>query len=400
LLSKRLPTIHMLTILSLCVLATLAPTSGSLQKQVLFLGNSYTGANVPNMVEGLATSAGHTLITDRNTPGGNTLGAPQSGGQPHMSNATSLAKIASAPWDFVVLQEQSVLPTIPSSMNNYMYPGAQSLAASIAANDPNNEILMYQTWGRESGGTYCWGGCNTFADFDEMQDSLTSAYAGCGELIGADVAQVGEAWRLARELSPGIGLHANDGAHPNLKGGYLASCVIFAKIFDESPVGIAYTGGLDASRALFLQEVAARVVFCGDITPFCPASVNSTGVGADMTLSSGTASIAANDLTFSVSGLPANVYGLFFYGAGQSSTPFGDGTLCISGSLSRLSPVQSDISGTVLRALDLEASPFSDGPLPPSVGAPHHFQFWYRDPSGPGGSGFNVSSGLSVTYCP
>ena len=393
-------TMPTLTTLAFCALSTMPPVGGGVQKHALFLGNSYTGANVPTMVAGLATSAGHTLVWDRNTPGGNTLGAPQSGGQPHMSNPTSLAKIASAPWDFVVLQEQSVLPTIPFARNNYMYPGAQSLAASIAANDTNTQVLMYQTWGRENGGTYCWAGCNSFADFDEMQDSLTSAYAGCAELIGADVAQVGEAWRLARQLSPGIGLHAGDGSHPNLQGGYLAACVFFAEIFGESPTGLTYTAGLDLGRAQFLQEVATRVVFCGDVLSFCPASANSTGGSADMMLAAGTPSLAANDLAFSVSGLPASVYGLCFYGADQSSTPFGDGTLCIAGGLSRLSPIQSDASGMVVQAIDLDGSPFSDGPLPPVVGFSHHFQFWYRDPAGPGGSGFNVSSGLSVTYCP
>ena len=41
-----------------------------------------------------------------------------------------------------------------------------------------------------------------FADFDEMQDALTAAYDECAALIGARVAPVGEAWRLARVLEP------------------------------------------------------------------------------------------------------------------------------------------------------------------------------------------------------
>ena len=29
-----------------------------------------------------------------------------------------------------------------------------------------------------------------------------------------------------------------------------------------------------------------------------------------------------------------------------------------------------------------------------------NFQFWFRDPNGPLGSGFNLSNGLKLTFCP
>jgi len=64
-------------------------------KKVLYLGNSYTGANgLPTLIYDVALSTGDTIIYDQNTPGGTTLAS-------HASNATSQAKIKSNDWDYV-----------------------------------------------------------------------------------------------------------------------------------------------------------------------------------------------------------------------------------------------------------------------------------------------------------
>jgi len=59
-------------------------------KEVLFLGNSYTGVNnLPQLIADVALSAGDTLIHDKNTPGGYTLEA-------HTTNATTLIRFRKA----------------------------------------------------------------------------------------------------------------------------------------------------------------------------------------------------------------------------------------------------------------------------------------------------------------
>ncbi len=377
-----------------------ATVAGAQDTQVLFLGNSYTNANdLAGMVQNLAAASGVTLSKDKNTPGGNTLGAPQSSGYPHKSHPTSLAKIASTDWDFVVLQEQSYLPVIPNAKTKYMFTGAQSLDASIAANDPQTEVVLFQTWGRRDGGTFCWGGCVSFADFDEMQDALTAAYDECAALIGARVAPVGEAWRLARTLDPGIVLHKNDGAHPNLSGTYLAACVFHAVLLDESPVGLGYTAGLDLRDALFLQEVAERIVFCG-VEIGCTSAPNSAGAGARIG-HGGSVSVGAADLELTVSGAIPGNFGLFFYGGVTGEQPFGDGYLCTGAPLFRLLPATAaDSTGFDSRDLDFDAPPLSGGAGEVFPGSTWSFQYWYRDPAGPGGSGFNVSDALVVRFCP
>jgi hypothetical protein len=87
-------------------------------RYVLFLGNSYTQFNdLPGLVQGLAQSVGHNLYRDQNTPGGHRLAG-------HAANPISLAKITARPWDYVVLQEFSLIPVIDSLRVNSMYPAA------------------------------------------------------------------------------------------------------------------------------------------------------------------------------------------------------------------------------------------------------------------------------------
>src|SRR6056297_3672970 len=117
------------SIIAFCLL--LSFTLFGQEKTALFLGNSYTYSNggVPQMTGEIAASLNDTLITDQNTPGGYTL-------QQHSENATSLSKIAAQNWDFVVLQEQSQMPSFPpAQVEADVYPYAEILCDSIYTND-------------------------------------------------------------------------------------------------------------------------------------------------------------------------------------------------------------------------------------------------------------------------
>lgn len=241
---------------------------------ILFLGNSYTGVNdLPGMVAGLAGGAGIATNVAAHVPGGCTLGSPQ-GGLEHLNNATSAALLAQGGWEFVVLQEQSVTPSIAYTKNQFMLPAAVALATSAQQGTPTAEIVLYQTWGRAQGGSYCWGQwCSpNFDSFGAMQDALTDAYAEAQAQIQAAIgdhvriAPVGEAWRQFLLANPTLELHAPDGSHANAHGTYLAACVFFTTLFDKSPVGNPFLAGLPPENALLLQQLAAELAFqptCG-----------------------------------------------------------------------------------------------------------------------------------------
>ena len=208
----------------------------------------------------LAHSAGDSLFYDSSTPGGYTLGWNPIA---HSADPVSLEKIRQEEWDFVVLQEQSQIPAILVLRDSCMYPGSIILHDSVKSAHPCSRVLFFQTWGRRYGGIQCFTSnyCSPdFADFDQMQDSITKAYKGIADLLGDWIAPVGEAWRFVIQ-NYGITLHSGDDSHPNLNGSYLAACVFYASVFGKSPAGLEYTGGLAADTALLLQQAADSIVF-------------------------------------------------------------------------------------------------------------------------------------------
>jgi hypothetical protein len=130
---------------------------------------------------------------------------------------------------------------------------------------------------------------------------------------------------------------------------------------------------------------------------YCIAAPNSAGSGAVMG-ASGTTIVANNDFTLEVSGCPTNEFGIFFYGEAPAQIVLGDGWRCIGGSVVRLFPVQNTgATGAAGRLLDFDSLPPGESI---AAGSSYYFQFWHRDPGGPGGTGINLSDGLSVTFCP
>jgi hypothetical protein len=249
---------HFYTSLFISILFNFSNASAQDTLKVLFLGNSYTFYNnLPQLVVNLSASAGKTVIVDSNTPGG----FPLSG---HSTDATSLNKIRQGVWDYVILQEQSQIPTIDFYRYNDMYPAIQRLKDTIERYNPCGKIINYMTWGRRFGGqqcdpsnTYC---SPNFANFNEMQDSLTSAYIGISDIINAQCAPVGEAWRrILNDTS--IVLHSGDNSHPLLEGSYVAACVLYSSLWKSSSLGLTYNAGLSTALATYFQKAADSTLF-------------------------------------------------------------------------------------------------------------------------------------------
>jgi endonuclease I len=135
---------------------------------------------------------------------------------------------------------------------------------------------------------------------------------------------------------------------------------------------------------------------CCGFTATCPGAVNGTGQVGEIVLL-GSASVAANDLVLAAVSMTTNQFGVFFYGPGEQDTPFGNGRLCVSGSMARLDLVHTGNLGFVTYALDNTAPPQTSAQITP--GTAWHFQFWYRDPGGPGGASHNLSGGVRVDFC-
>ncbi|MDP6409995.1 MAG: esterase-like activity of phytase family protein [Planctomycetota bacterium] len=135
---------------------------------------------------------------------------------------------------------------------------------------------------------------------------------------------------------------------------------------------------------------------------FCATSQNSAGSGA-LIGSTGQASVSANTFTLTATGAVGGQFGLFYYGGGQAQVPFGDGLRCVSSGgvgTFRLGPPQTiDGAGGLERLVDFTQPPAGSGSGAIAAGSTWFFQLWFRDP-GAGGTGFNLSDGLSATFCP
>jgi hypothetical protein len=146
--------------------------------------------------------------------------------------------IQSGSYDGVVLQEQS---TLPFKNAKRMHENVRLFDEAIKA--AGAETILYMTWAR--------------AHTPETQQAITDAYTSIGKELQATVVPAGLAWQkfLAKYDQPV--LHDPDGSHPTLAGSYLAACVFFGILFQETPVGIeAELKNISAKEIALLQRVA------------------------------------------------------------------------------------------------------------------------------------------------
>lgn len=263
-------------------------------KNVLFLGNSYTGVNnLPLLTYNLALSLGDTINYDSNTPGGYTY-------EGHSTNATSLAKIAQGNWDFVVLQEQSQKPSFPpSQVATEVYPYAQVLVDSIKSANACTEPIFYMTWGRKNGDA---GNCAAYpplCTYDGMQGRLRESYIEMAVDNDCSVSPVGAAWKYVRDNYPTLELYSADESHPSINGSYLAACVHYASMFRESPVGASFISTLTAIDAAILQEAAELVVL---------DSLSTWRIGDNDVIASFTSNTVSGSTVFSENGTNGTTY--------------------------------------------------------------------------------------------
>ncbi len=252
---------HIIYLILLLILLSQSLVGISDSIKVLYLGNSHTfWHDLPQLTANLALANGDTIVFESNTPGGCTLGHPSNG---HLFNSTSLTLINSMNWDYVVLQEHSLFAVIDHYKNTYTYPAARALDSLIKDNYECTKTILQTIWGKKQGGQHCINSyCSLdFDDFSHMQDSLTTNYLRIGDSISSIIAPTGVAWQQSIENGDPIELFDVDESHPSLAGHYLTACVYYAVMFQKSPEGISYYGGLTQSEAVYLQQVADQVVF-------------------------------------------------------------------------------------------------------------------------------------------
>ncbi|MCB9185064.1 MAG: hypothetical protein H6591_14235 [Flavobacteriales bacterium] len=234
-------------------------TATAQTRSALFIGNSYTYVNdLPNTLRQLALSLGDTLIVGSSAPGGYTLFQ-------HATYAPTLDAIESQPWDFVVMQEQSQLGALPIEVTNTEV-GALQLIDAIEENWECTYPVFYMTWGRQDGDAQNCANFPFMCTYDGMQQGLRDNYVYLATMNDAFVSPVGVAWKQVRDNHPSINLYDADGSHPSPAGTYLAACVFYCTLYQESCVGAVFNGSIDAATAAILRGIASATVLNEPLT--------------------------------------------------------------------------------------------------------------------------------------
>ena len=202
--------------------------------KILFIGNSFTARNdLPGLLAQLAAARGKSVEHRLISAGGASLRA-------HWNAGESAKVIQSGEFNTVVLQEQSTLPVKNAKR---MHENVRLFDEAIRA--AGAKTVLYMTWARLGS--------------PESQPAITDAYSSIGQELGATVVPVGRAWETVLSKHETPVLHDRDGSHPTLAGTYLAACVFYAVLFEDSPVGIELELiGLGAKEQALLQKAAGE----------------------------------------------------------------------------------------------------------------------------------------------
>ena len=119
------------------------------------------------------------------------------------------------------------------------------------------ETLLYMTWGYNRLGWI-------------STEEIAQAHRDIAAELDIDVAPVGLAMKRAMDESRDQGMfmdmYYEDREHPNLHGSYLAANIVFATVFGESPIGLAYLPSeengvtVTEEEAALLQRIAWETV--------------------------------------------------------------------------------------------------------------------------------------------
>lgn len=226
--------------------------------RVLFIGNSYTYYhNLPQMVQKL----GGTVALDYRmkiavkaiTPGGCTF-------KRHLASAETQKAIKSGVWDYVVLQEQSAAPAMPTEkVTKDTYPFAHSLDSLVLQYNPKAHVIFYMTWGHKEGCQDEHDGYPLIDTYEGMQHRLITSYLEMAYNNNAWCAPVGMAWQRVRQERPYVQLYWPDMSHPSKVGTYLAANVIFSVIFQHCYQS-TFTCDLTDEMAEYIQQTAQNMV--------------------------------------------------------------------------------------------------------------------------------------------
>jgi hypothetical protein len=232
------------------VLSPPTPTP-ELPSRILFIGDSFTSwqGGIYIHTKALAASAKPPVSIEVSSVARDGFLLEE-----HWELGTALAAIQEGDWDVVVLQEDT-LETGYEEQKFYKYMRKyDEEIKKIGA-----QSVLYMPWEYERPGIS-----------PMTTEEIARVYANIGSELGVRVAPVGLAWQrsIQERPDPDLNLFDYDELHPSIHGAYLITCVLYATIFGQSPVGLDYLPDaaliprweMTEDEAAFLQRIAWETV--------------------------------------------------------------------------------------------------------------------------------------------
>jgi hypothetical protein len=222
-----------MALVAVAVIASAAQHDAQAQRaaktlKVLFIGNSYTFYhNLPDLVAAISRSKKGGPVIE-----GTLAASANKNLSWHLANGPAVPALEKGGWDFVNLQETSLLPggtNIPGKFKigdpaqpGGFYDSVREWVKRVRAKGATP--VLERTWARQEGAR-------------GMHEDLIKAFAGIGEELNVKVIPVGDAWEEAKWRKRTVVYYHHDGSHPSEAGSYLTACTVYAAITGQSPEG-------------------------------------------------------------------------------------------------------------------------------------------------------------------
>lgn len=218
---------------------------------ILFVGNSHTYTNdLPQIFYNMTLAFNKECEVYELTEGGYYL---QQFADPKDELGSKLENgLKSTKLDFVILQDNTNA-SASDTPDKDMYPYIASLDTKIK--QAGGQTALFMTWAPKNGISSI-----ITLSRDEIQSTIANNYINASNQIDGLLFPVGIAFSIVADEYPEIELWDQDEMHPSLAGSYLASCIMYAQLFQESPEGCTYIDDLDPDTASILQATANKLI--------------------------------------------------------------------------------------------------------------------------------------------
>jgi hypothetical protein len=274
--------------MALCVLFFVIKCQAK-TKRVLFIGNSLTYYN--NMVDVLKEmikEQGADIAIYNITPGGATLSnhiksssnIDLSGSKLTGGITATRQKILSEHWDFIILQEATLMCLIPEEREYSCKPAIKILNQTIKT--VKARTVLYQLFAlSEYPVKYCHPPAalaineiislpqnrmksqycsDSFSNSREEFNVIETFYKNIAKEINADVVKIGYGFELCKKKYPKIPLYDPVSPdHQSKQGAYLIACMFFKYLTKADLNKIRFSAGLDKFEAKKLRNLTSQI---------------------------------------------------------------------------------------------------------------------------------------------